>query len=547
MTRARGRVDRESALGAHRADVEKTLTDLELHEVADRIWRRDHTVWKPERHGVADRLGWLTVSDTMRGHLDDLRAVACQVVAEGTRHVVLMGMGGNSLGTEVLRRTFGPVDGYPELLVLDSTAPASVQAVSDRIDPSRTLFLVSSKSGTTIETNVHYRYFRHLADESLGSERAGRAFAAITDPGTPLERLARDRDFRRVFLNRPDLGGRYSVLSHSGLVPASLVGVDAGPLLDRADEMRGLCALGVPARESPGVVLGATLGAMALAGRDKLTLVTSPGIDAFGQWAEQLIAESTGKDGKGIVPVVGEPVVATESYGRDRLFVYVRLDGDDNAETDAAIGSVEAAGHPVVTLRLRDRLDLGAELYRWEFGTAVAGAVLGVQPFIEPDVERSKRISERVLSEYGRTGEISAPRYTSPPIDLLAASRPGSYVAIMAYAPETPDLHEALSALRRTITERYRIPTTLGFGPRLLHSTGQLHKGGPDTGLFLQITEDRLHDIPVPGEPFTFGELVDAQALGDLMTLRSLGRPVAGLSLPASDPGPLADLALALR
>ena len=540
-------MDRESALGAHRADVEKTLTDLELDEVADRIWRRDHTVWKPDRDGVADRLGWLTVSDTMRGHLADLRAFACEVAAEGTRHVVLMGMGGSSLGAEVLGRTFGPVDGYPELLVLDSTAPAAVQAVSDRIDPSRTLFLVSSKSGTSIEPNAHYRYFRHLVDELLGSERAGRAFVAVTDPGTPLERLGSDHGFRRVFLNRPDLGGRYSVLSHFGMVPASLAGVDAGPLLDRADEMRGLCALGVPARESPGVVLGATLGAMALAGRDKLTLVTSPGIDAFGQWAEQLIAESTGKDGKGIVPVVGEPVVATESYGRDRLFVYMRLDGDDSVETDAVIGSVEAAGHPVVTLRLRDRLDLGAELYRWEFGTAVAGAVLGVQPFIEPDVERSKRISERVLSEYGRTGEIPAPRYTAPPVDLLAASRPGSYVAIMVYAPETQVLHEALSALRRAITERYRIPATLGFGPRLLHSTGQLHKGGPDTGLFLQITEDRLHDIPVPGEPFTFGELVDAQALGDLMALRSLGRPVAGLSLPASDPGPLADLALALR
>ena len=520
---------------------------MELDDVANRIWRRDHTVWTPDRDGVADRLGWLTVSDTMRGHLDDLRAVACEVAAKGTRHVVLMGMGGSSLGAEVLLRTFGPVDGYPELLVLDSTAPASVQAVSDRIDPSRTLFLVSSKSGTTIEPNVHYRHFRHLADESLGSERAGRAFAAVTDPGTPLERLGSEQGFRRVFLNRPDLGGRYSVLSHFGLVPASLAGVDAGPLLDRADEMRELCAPGVPARENPGVVLGATLGAMALARRDKLTLVTSPGIDAFGQWAEQLIAESTGKDGKGIVPVVGEPVAATESYGRDRLFVYVRLDGDDNAKTDAAIGSVESAGHPVVTLRLRDRLDLGAELYRWELATAVAGAVLGVQPFDEPDVERSKRISERVLSEYGRSGEMPASTYTAPLVDLLAASRPGSYMAIMVYAPETPGLHEALSALRRAITERYRIPTTLGFGPRLLHSTGQLHKGGPDTGIFLQITEDRLHDIPVPGGPFTFGELLDAQALGDLTALRSLGRPIAGLSLPSSDLGPLTALVSELR
>ena len=524
-----------ATLGGHKQSVEETLEEFQQGDLTGRIWRRDHSVWKPEPEEIADRLGWLAVTDTMRQQAASLEAFAEEVRQAGFKHVVLLGMGGSSLGPEVLRHTFGNAKGYPELVVLDSTVPDSVKAVSDSIDPARSLFLVSSKSGGTVEPNDLYKHFRRMVEGSIGAERAGQNFVAITDRGTSLESLAEKAGFRRVFLNPPDIGGRYSVLSYFGLVPAALMGVDLMTLLDRADRMRDACAPGVPARDNPGAWLGAVMGTLATGGRDKLTIVTSPSIQAFGLWAEQLIAESTGKEGTGIVPVPGEPPLAPEHYGNDRLFTYLRLGGDDNPDTDAAIERIESSGQPVVRLDLRDRYDLGAEFFRWEFATAGAGAVLGVHPFNQPDVEQSKALTTQALQEYQTSGAMPADKATGSLTELLAQAREGDYLAIMAYLQETPETDRALSELRRLATERHRIATTLGYGPRFLHSTGQLHKGGPDNGLFLQITAAHGEDVPVPGEPYTFGALADAQALGDLRALQAKGRRVAAVQLDAAE------------
>ena len=525
-------------LGAHLPDVEATLVDLRRQDVMRRIWARDHTVWKPEPEEITNRLGWLTVTDITCEQLPSLAAFAEEVRDAGFKHVVLLGMGGSSLGPEVLRQTFGSIAGYPELTVLDSTVPAQVQAATDAIDPARTLFLVSSKSGDSIEPNSFYAHFRSLVEQAVGEARAGQSFVAITDPGTSLERLARENGFRRVFLNPPDIGGRYSVLSYFGLVPAALMGIDITALLDRADCMREGCASfvpAVPAHDNPGAWLGAIMGNLALRGRDKLTLATSPSIIGFGLWVEQLIAESTGKEGKGIVPVASEPLVDPVHYGEDRLFVYMRLAGDDNSVTDASIDGIEASGQPVMRIDLRDRYDLGAEFFRWEFATAVVGAILDVNPFDQPNVQQAKNLTARVLQDYQTSGVRPAAEAAGSPRELLSKARPGEYLAIMAYLRRTPETDRALSDLRRRVLERYHVATTLGYGPSFLHSTGQLHKGGPETGLFLQITAAHNRDVGIPGASYSFGALVDAQASGDLQALRESGRGVARVRLATGD------------
>ena len=519
------------ALGRYLPDVEATLADLDEHDVVRRLWGRDHTLWKPEPTEISNRLGWLMVADLMREQVPALEALASAVRDDGFRHVVLLGMGGSSLGPEVLRQTFGSSRGYPELIVLDSTVPAWVRGVTEDIDPARTLFVVSSKSGTTTEPNAFYAHFRGLVEAAVGERAAGRNFVAITDPGTPLERLAREKDFRHIFLNPPDIGGRYSVLSYFGLVPATLAGVSIVGLLERADTMREGCASCVPSHDSPGAWLGAVMGTMARKGRDKLTLVTSPGIGSFGLWVEQLIAESTGKEGRGIVPVAGEPPINATSYGDDRLFIYLRLEGDDNSQTDDAIERIEASGHPVVRLDLRERLDLGAEFYRWGFATAVAGHISGIHPFDQPNVQDAKDMTEKVLGQYQSSGSLPDTSASLSLPELLSGSRPGDYLAIMAYVRQTHEVDEALEYLRRRVTERYGIATTLGYGPRFLHSTGQLHKGGPASGLFLQITADHGEDVSIPGYPYTFATLADAQALGDLDALKAFGRRAARVHL----------------
>ena len=524
---AKGHAHPGVSLGAHLPDVEAAVTRLQEQDVVNRIWGKDHTVWKPDPVEITDRLGWLKVTDTMHDQVGALQTLAQEVRDTGYRHVVLLGMGGSSLGPEVLRQTFGNVPGYPELIVLDTTVPAWVQAVTEAIDPAHTLFLVSSKSGGTVETLSGYKYFRDLVEQTVGAEEAGAHFVAITDPGTRLEQMAQEHGFRRVFLNPPDIGGRYSVLSYFGLVPAALAGIDISALIERADSMREECSSAVDAHDNPGAWLGAVLGTLAQKGRDKATLVTSPAIGSFGLWAEQLIAESTGKEDTGIVPVAGEPITDLSSYGDDRLFIHFRLEGDDNASTDAALEKIQAAGQPVVRLDLKDLYDLGAEFFRWEFATPVAGALLGIHPFDQPNVQAAKDKTTAVLQSYQSTGRLPDDDASDSLNDLLKKARPGDYLAIMAYLRPTPKVDRALASLRIRVTERFGIATTMGYGPRFLHSTGQLHKGGPNTGLFLQITAEQPQDTPIPGEPYGFATLVQAQALGDIQALKSQGRRVA--------------------
>jgi len=506
--------------------VAQRLVELERADVPKRIWGRDPTVWKPDpgTPEISDRLGWLNVGEMMAQQVKPLAAFAEEIRREFDR-VVLCGMGGSSLAPEVLWRTFGRQTGYPALAVLDSTDPRAVTAALAGGDLERTLFLVSSKSGTTQETDCLYRYFW----ERAGGR--GAQFVAITDPDTPLARLAAERGFRRAFLNPKDIGGRYSALSYFGLVPAALIGIDVGQLLHRAHRMAEACAAWVPARQNPAAWLGAILAEAALAGRNKATFVLTPGIGSFGLWVEQLIAESTGKEGKGILPVAGEPLGPPEVYGRDRVFVSLALTGEEDDATEARLRALTTAGHPVVRLSLEDRYDLGQEFFRWEFATAVAGAILGINAFDQPNVAESKQNTKDVLA--GK--QPPAPPATAAELDrFLAAVRPGDYLALMAYLPPTPQNDRRLGAVRARLRDRLKVATTLGYGPRFLHSTGQLHKGGLPVGHFLQITERPDRDVAIPGIPYTFGQLEAAQAEGDLRALRGRGRPalrIDGLAL----------------
>ncbi len=519
-----------SPLGPHQRAVTNALTRLARSNVMARIWDKDYTVWNDDPTEIADRLGWLTISRDMTEHVSDLRSFAEEVRNEGIRDVVLLGMGGSSLGPEVLGQCIGSAQGFPALTVLDSTVPARIGTVTRSIDPARSLFIVSSKSGGTIEPNSFYKHFRTIVESVVGVERAGTHFVAITDPGTSLEALGASQGFRRVFENPPDLGGRYSVGSFFGLVPAALCGMDCGKLLDRVSQMAARCEAGAGVRNNPGGWLGAAIGALTLQGRDKLTLVASPEVASFGLWVEQLIAESTGKDGKGIVPVVNEPLLETDAYGDDRLFVHVRLSGGDNAAADVGLERIRDAGHPVITLEMDDVYDVGAEFFRWEMATAVAGHLLGIQPFDQPNVQQAKDVTNRVLETYVNEGALPDAEEGSV-TGLLGEAAEGDYLSIMAYVEETDGVTNAVNMLRQYAMRKHRIATTLGYGPRFLHSTGQLHKGGPNTGLFLQMAADVRSDIPIPGERFGFGALAAAQAIGDYEALKETGRRVVRINL----------------
>ena len=519
-----------SALGPHQKNVTAALTLLARSNVMARIWDRDHTVWRDDPTEITDRLGWLTISRDMTEHVSDLRSFAEEVRADGIRDVVLLGMGGSSLGPEVLRQCIGSTEGFPALTVLDSTVPARVGTVTRSIDPARTLFIVSSKSGGTIEPNSFYKHFRTIVETAVGTSRAGKHFIAITDPGTSLVALGAANGFRRVFENPPDLGGRYSVGSFFGLVPAALCGMDCGKLLDRISQMAARCEAGAGVRNNPGGWLGAAIGALTQQGRDKLTLVASPEVASFGLWVEQLIAESTGKEGKGIVPVVNEPLLETDAYGDDRLFVHVRLSGSDNAVADVALERIRDAGHPVITLEMDDVYDVGAEFFRWEMATAVAGHLLDIQPFDQPNVQQAKDVTNRVLETYMNEGALPDAEEGSI-TGLLGQAAEGDYLSIMAYVEETDGVTSAVNMLRQYAMRKHHIATTLGYGPRFLHSTGQLHKGGPNSGLFLQMAADVRSDIPIPGERFGFGTLAAAQAIGDYEALKETGRRVVRIDL----------------
>jgi glucose-6-phosphate isomerase len=523
------------SLGRLQPAVDQQLAKLQKEDAARRLWAKDSTLWSPDpakREEIRDRLGWLSVAEKMLEHAPELRDVAR--AGRAYTDVVLLGMGGSSLCPDVLRNTFGPVRGHPRLHVLDTTDPATILSTRKKIQLGTTLFVVASKSGETTETLSHFAYFWDQVQKGGAGAKAGRQFAAITDPGTSLEKLAKDHGFRWIFPNPPDIGGRYSALSYFGLVPGALMGVDVGELLERAMEMASSCADSVPPESNPGVWLGAVMGQLALNGRNKLTLIASPKVATFGYWVEQLIAESTGKQGKGIVPVEGEPVGKPAVYGNDRLFVYIRLDSDG---PNRAVAALEKAGQPVVTLTLRDKLDMGGEFLRWEIATAIAGSILGIDAFDQPNVQESKDNTKKVLAKFRSSGKlppadsVPAARSRSGLKALLGRAKPGAYFAIMAYTTRTPGSEAAIAAIRTAVRDKTQIATTAGYGPRFLHSTGQLHKGGPKTGLFLQIVQQDTSDVPIPGQPFSFSVLKQSQSLGDLLSLSSRRLPVLRVTL----------------
>ena len=520
-------------LGGYEESVTAILADLESRQVPRRIWDLDHTVWNLDPAEITDRLGWLTVADDMRHYVEELQAFAEEVNSEGFRHVVLLGMGGSSLGALALSDLFGSADGYPDLTVLDTTVPATISAVSDSLDCEETLFIVASKSGTTIEPNVLYKHFRALVEREIGGAVVGNHFVAICDTGTSLELLAREDDFRRIFTNPPDLGGRYSVQSLFGLVPAALLGIDIGKFLDSVETMSTACGATVPVDDNPAARLGALMASLAEQGRDKLTIVTTESLQNFALWVEQLLAESTGKEGKGIIPVANEPHCSPNDLGSDRLFVYVRLEVDDTDVTDRYMKVVEEAGIPIVRFDLTGRHKIGAEFFRWEFATAVAGNLMGIHPFDQPNVQQAKDKTAELLAEYEKSGQAPALNTVSSLTELMSNVKDGDYLAITAFAEPTAQVELALADLRQNVTGKWGVATTLGYGPRYLHSTGQLHKGGADSGLFLQLTQIEDADVTIPGERFTFGVLAAAQAKGDLDALAAQGRHVARINLGA--------------
>jgi glucose-6-phosphate isomerase/transaldolase/glucose-6-phosphate isomerase len=453
--------------------------------------------------------------------------------AQAYDDAVLLGMGGSSLCPDVLRHTFGSAKGQPRLHVLDTTDPATIAGVRSKLDLKKSLFIVASKSGETTETLSQFAYFWSEVS-AVEKKRPGFHFAAITDPGTSLEKLARDHDFRWVFSNPPDIGGRYSALSYFGMVPGAIIGVDVKEMLERATEMAHSCDATVSAEKNPGVWLGAVMGQLATHGRDKLTLLLSPRISTFGYWVEQLLAESTGKDGKGIVPVEGEPLGKPDAYGQDRVFVHIRLDREPD---DAGVRALEKAGHPVVTLTLRDKLDLGGEFLRWELATAVAGSIIGIDAFDQPNVQESKDNTKKVLTRFKTSGKLPSAETVevgeaaARVRELVGGAKPPLYFALMSYSERTRTSERALADIRAAIRDARHVATTAGYGPRFLHSTGQLHKGGPREGLFLQLVQQDARDVPIPGQPYGFSTLKQAQALGDFESLRSRKLPVLRVSL----------------
>lgn len=547
-----GLTERFSAsLGGFEPQVTESLRQMGSNQVASKIWEKDASLWKKDEEAkkkVKNRLGWLRVVDLMQERAQDVKRFAQEVREAGYTSVVLLGMGGSSLAPEVINRVFGTAEGYPRFYMLDSTDPGTIQAIERRIDPIHTLFIVATKSGGTTETMSFYHYFRQKVNQGKGPG-AGENFVAITDPGTSLEALAKEEGFRRTFLNMADIGGRYSALSYFGIVPAALMGVNIDALLDRADTMAEACAPCVNPEDNPGVWLGTVMGELYRHGHDKVTITTSPDLDSFGLWAEQLLAESTGKEGRGLVPITGEPLGRPSAYGRDRLFVYLRVDGSSDDKQEHALQRLEQEGQPVVRLRMKSREDLGAEFFRWEMATAVAGCIMGIDPFDEPNVQESKDNTSRLLNIYNEKGRLPevAPLLEANGLALygddealaragsegtldsalrafFSTVNPGDYVAMLGYIPSTGEHEELLQDARLAIRDTLRVATTFGYGPRFLHSTGQLHKGGPNRGAFIQITADPTRDLPIPGQPFSFGTLIRAQSMGDFQSLQKHGR-----------------------
>ncbi len=527
--------------------VKAALEDWRKEGKVRRLWAGDATLWTGTDE--ARWLGWLGVVDAQLKAIGHLDSFAAEVKRAGFTDMLLLGMGGSSLGAEVLAQSFGNKPGFPLLQIVDSTDPAQIRRIENSIDLKRTLFIVSSKSGSTLEPHVLKQYFYDRAKAVLGDAAAAH-FVAITDPGSPVEKMAHAQGFRHVFHGVPTIGGRYSVLSDFGMAPAAALGIDVSAFLERAAEMVRSCAASAPPVENPGVILGAILGVAAQQGRDKLTIVASSGIAALGAWLEQLLAESTGKLGRGIVPVDAEPLGSPAVYGRDRLFAYLRLASDQDSENESAVAALEAAGQPVVRITIPETGQLGQEFFRWQMATAVAGAIIGINPFDQPDVEAQKAKTRELTAAYETSGKLpaEAPLFVEDGIALFAdpataaalkTGAPslagalkahlgrvgaGDYVALLAYIDRNPANTDALQRLRRMIRDRLTVATCLGFGPRFLHSTGQAYKGGPNSGVFVQITSQDAEDLPVPGQAYSFGVVKAAQARGDFDVLAERGR-----------------------
>lgn len=556
------------------AGVAASLDDWQKQGKSLKLWQRDASLWTGTDEGKW--LGWLGIVGAQLMQIQHLRAIAEELRRAKFKHALLLGMGGSSLCPEVLSLTFGRINGSPELHVLDSTDPAQIRSAEKTIDLAGTIFIVSSKSGGTLEPNIFKQYFFERVKQTAGAAEAGNRFIAITDPGSKMQQVATAGNFRHTFFGLPSIGGRYSALSDFGMVPAAIMGVDVPRFLRATEEMVRACTAAVPAGENPGVILGTILGTAALAGRDKVTLISSPGILGLGAWLEQLLAESTGKNGKGLIPVDRESLGSPRVYGQDRIFVYLRLEAGFDPAQDNALDAVEAAGHPVVRIAVADIYNLGQEFFRWEIATAVAGSLLKINPFDQPDVEASKVATRKLTGEYEQAGRLPAesPFFEAPGIRLFADEknvqalrsatmgnqsligylrahldrlRTGDYLALLGYIEMNGAHERALQVIRHAVRDTKQVATCLGFGPRFLHSTGQAYKGGPNTGVFLQITCDDAADLPVPGQMYTFGVVKAAQARGDFEVLAERGRRALRVHLGANVQAGLEHLSSAIR
>jgi transaldolase / glucose-6-phosphate isomerase len=555
------------------ASVKTTIADWKTGSKMARLWQSDATLWTGDDE--ASWLGWLDITEEQIAHQVELRNIAKEVWSAGFKDVLLLGMGGSSLCPEVLRMTFGKTAGYPDLHVLDSTDPAQVKAFENKVDIAKTLFIVSSKSGSTLEPNIFKQYFFERTKQAVGADKAGSHFIAITDPGSKMQQVAEGDRFRHVFFGRPSIGGRYSALSNFGMVPGAVMGVDTKKFLDRTQEMVRACGPATSIEENPGAMLGIILGTAARSGRDKVTITTSPDISDLGAWLEQLLAESTGKVGKGIVPVDREELAAPEVYGSDRVFAYVHTEHATDLKQDAKVAALEKTGQAVLRISMADIYDLGAEFFRWEIATAVAGAIIGINAFNQPDVEASKIATRSLTSAYETTGSLPAevPVVSDGDIKLFTDEKnaadlaraaggdkslvgylkahlgrigAGDYFALLGFIQMNAEHEKSLQAMRHAVRDKKHVATCLGFGPRFLHSTGQAYKGGPNSGVFLQVTCDDALELPVPQQKFTFGVVKAAQARGDFQVLAERGRRALRVHLHDVESG-LATLAGAVQ
>ncbi|HEY1422990.1 MAG TPA: bifunctional transaldolase/phosoglucose isomerase [Candidatus Acidoferrum sp.] len=551
------------------AAVNTMLADWKSNNRVARLWQKDASLWTGADE--SNWLGWLTIADEQLAHIETLKQFSAEVKRAKFKHVVLLGMGGSSLCPEVLRMTFGKVAGFPEMHVLDSTDPVQIRALEKKLDLKKTLCIVSSKSGSTLEPNIFKQLFFELVTKAVGEELVGSRFVTVTDPGSKMQQVAEGDKFWKIFPGVPSIGGRYSALSNFGMVPAAAMGLNLGKFLKSTEEMVKKCGAGSQADANPGVILGAILGVAANHGRDKVTIIASPGIHDLGAWLEQLLAESTGKIGKGIIPVDREALGKPAVYGNDRVFAYLRLATKPNKAQDAAVVALQKAGQPVVHITLPNTYTIGQEFFRWEIATAVAGSIIGIDAFNQPDVEASKIETKKLTTQYETTGSLppETPFFTSKEAKCFADDKnaaalsggkslgdvlkahlsrihAGDYFAVLGYIPMNAENEKALQTIRHSVRNAKKVATCLGFGPRFLHSTGQAYKGGPNSGVFLQITCDDPSDLAVPGQKYTFGLVKSAQARGDFAVLAERGRRALRVHLGKNLKSGLAALAKAV-